>query len=84
VGAAADRVAGAGLSLGLSERPVRSGATFSIRRSLDEMQRYGYHDPRHGAGQRRARDRGWLDEQMFVRFRLLREDGTGRADASQA
>jgi hypothetical protein len=70
-----DRTPGALLSVGLTERPIRIGATFSIWCSLREMQRYGYHAPPHGAVQRRAREQGWFDEELFVRFQVLHADG---------
>jgi hypothetical protein len=66
------------LSIGMTNRPVRIGATFSMWRSLDEMQRFGYHDAPHGAVQRGARDHRWFDEELFVRFRVLSADGTWR------
>jgi hypothetical protein len=66
------------LSVGMTERPVRSGATFSIWRSLRAMQAFGYHCPPHGAVQRRAREHRWFDEELFVRFRLVSADGSWR------
>jgi hypothetical protein len=66
------------LSVGMTERPVRIGATFSLWRSLAEMQRFGYHHPPHGAFQRRARERRWFDEELFVRFAVLGADGSWR------
>jgi heme-degrading monooxygenase HmoA len=73
-----DRGPSALLSIGMTNRPVRIGATFSMWRSLHEMQRFGYHDAPHGAVQRGARDHRWFDEEMFVRFRVLSADGTWR------
>jgi hypothetical protein len=51
-----DRGPSVRLSIGMTNRPVRIGATFSMWRSLDEMQRFGYHDAPHGAVQRGARE----------------------------
>jgi heme-degrading monooxygenase HmoA len=73
-----DRGPGVLLSIGMTNRPVRIGATFSMWRSLHEMQRFGYHDAPHGAVQRGARDHRWFDEELFVRFRVLSADGTWR------
>jgi len=66
------------LSIGMTNRPVRIGATFSMWRSLHEMQRFGYHDTPHGAVQRGAREHRWFDEELFVRFRVLSADGRWR------
>jgi hypothetical protein len=66
------------LSVGMTERPVRIGATFSLWRSLAEMQRFGYHHRPHGAVQRRAREHHWFDEELFVRFAVLGADGSWR------
>lgn len=66
------------LSVGMTNRPVRIGATFSMWCSLHEMQRFGYHDAPHGAVQRGAREHRWFDEEFFVRFRVLSADGTWR------
>jgi hypothetical protein len=66
------------LSIGMTNRPVRVGATFSMWRSLHEMQRFGYHDAPHGSVQRGAREHRWFDEELFVRFRVLGADGTWR------
>jgi hypothetical protein len=73
-----DRTPGMVLSVGMTERLVRSGATFSIWRSLRDMQAFGYHHPPHGAVQRRARARRWFEEELFVRFRVVRADGSWR------
>ncbi len=73
-----DRGPGVLLSIGMTNRPVRIGATFSMWRSLPEMQRFGYHDAPHGAVQRGAREHRWFDEELFVRFRVLSADGAWR------
>lgn len=73
-----DRAQGVLLSIGMTNRPVRIAATFSMWRSLHEMQRFGYHDAPHGAVQRRAREHRWFDEELFVRFQVLSVHGTWR------
>lgn len=74
------------LSIGMTNRPVRIGATFSMWRSLREMQRFGYHDAPHGAVQSGAREHRWFNEELhrwfneelFVRFRVHSADGAWR------
>jgi hypothetical protein len=65
-------------SIGMTNRPVRIAATFSMWCSLHEMQRFAYHDAPHVAVQRDAGEQRWFYEELLVRFRVLSADGTWR------
>lgn len=61
--------------LGLSDT-VRTASTFSVWRSIGEVQRYAYGPGHHQPVARHSKSVPWADDYFFVRFRPLASSGT--------
>jgi hypothetical protein len=62
-------------SVGIGEVPWIKQATFSIWENRESMKQFAYKMQEHAAVIRKTRTEKWYSEEMFVRFRILQEEG---------
>jgi hypothetical protein len=60
-------------SVSIGEIPFIKQATFSIWNSVDEMKAFAYTTPQHADVIQKTRKENWYNEEMFVRFRIIKE-----------
>jgi hypothetical protein len=65
-------------SIGVGETPFLKQATFSIWESKAKMKQFAYGMPHHVDVIQKTRKESWYKEDMFVRFRIERAEGTIR------
>lgn len=79
VGSVANQMTGADgfiTSIGIGEMPLVKQATFSIWQSKEHMKKFAYNMKEHAEVIRKTRKENWYSEDMFVRFKLLKINGT--------
>jgi len=62
-------------SVGIGEVPLFRQATFSIWRSLDDVKKFAYKDQEHAEIIKLTRQENWYSEELFARFRIIKNDG---------
>ena len=65
-------------SVGIGEVPWIKQATFSIWESKEAMKHFAYRMQEHAEVVRKTRQENWYSEEMFVRFRIIENEGSLR------
>jgi hypothetical protein len=60
-------------TIGIGEIPFFKQATFSVWDSIESVKNYAYRQPAHKIIIQRTRKEKWYKEEMFIRFRVLKE-----------
>ena len=61
---------------GVGEVPFLQMATFSLWKDADSLKRFAYQSREHGQAIKLTRSLNWYDEEMFIRFRPYKSEGT--------
>ncbi len=65
-------------SAGVGEFPWIKQATFSVWQSKEHMIQFAYKMKEHSEVIKRTREQKWYSEEMFVRFSIIKSEGTLR------
>lgn len=63
-------------TIGIGEIPFIKQATFSIWESTEDLKNYAYRQNEHKNVIQRTRKEKWYSEEMFIRFRIIKEFST--------
>ena len=63
-------------SVGIGEVPWIKQATFSIWETADDMKSFAYKMKAHSEVVKKTREENWYSEELFVRFKVLKTNGT--------